>query len=109
MPWAMSYPRGVVPTLERVHPTPVYEMIMFLAIFFILWRLRRLDKPPWWIFGLYLVLAGIERFAIEFIRTNQAVWLGLTEAQLVSVAMVIAGLVVVFALEARRRRAAAQI
>jgi phosphatidylglycerol:prolipoprotein diacylglycerol transferase len=104
----MSYPKGIVPTLERVHPTPVYEMIMFLAIFFVLWRLRRLDKPPWWIFGLYLVLAGIERFAIEFVRTNEAVWLGLTEAQLVSVAMMITGVIVIYALEARRRAGAAR-
>jgi phosphatidylglycerol:prolipoprotein diacylglycerol transferase len=98
----MSYPRGIVPTLERVHPTPVYEMIMFLAIFFILWRLRRLDKRPWWLFGVYLVLAGVERFAIEFVRTNEAAWLGLTEAQLVSVAMVAAGLALVVALQPRR-------
>jgi phosphatidylglycerol:prolipoprotein diacylglycerol transferase len=104
----MSYPKGIVPTLERVHPTPVYEMIMFLAIFFVLWRLRRLDKPPWWIFGLYLILAGVERFSIEFIRTNEAVWLGLTEAQWVSVAMVVAGGIVVYALEARRRAGAAR-
>jgi phosphatidylglycerol:prolipoprotein diacylglycerol transferase len=98
----MSYPRGIVPTLERVHPTPVYEMIMFLAIFFILWRLRRLDKRPWWLFGVYLVLAGVERFAIEFVRTNEAAWLGLTEAQLVSVAMVAAGLALAVGLQARR-------
>lgn len=104
----MSYPKGIVPTLERVHPTPVYEIIMFLAIFFILWRLRRVDKPPWWIFALYLVLSGIERFAIEFIRTNDAVWLGLTEAQLVSVAMIVGGVIAIFALEARRRAGAAR-
>jgi len=105
----MSYPRGIVPTLERVHPTPVYEMIMFLVVFLILWRLRRLDRPPWWLFGLYLALAGIERFAIEFVRTNEALWLGLTEAQLVSVAMVVAGAIVVWASEARRRAGAARI
>jgi phosphatidylglycerol:prolipoprotein diacylglycerol transferase len=105
----MSYPRGIVPTLERVHPTPVYEMIMFLAIFFVLWRLRRLERPPWWLFGLYLALAGIERFAIEFVRTNEAVWLGLTEAQIVSVGMVLAGGIVVWALGARRRAGATRI
>ena len=87
----MSYPRGIVPTEPgvRVHPTPVYEMILYLAIFFLLWRLRRLGKPPWWLFGVFLVLTGVERFFIEFIRTNEALWLGLTEAQLMSVALAV--------------------
>jgi phosphatidylglycerol:prolipoprotein diacylglycerol transferase len=103
----MSYPRGVIPTDPgvRVHPTPVYEMIIFLAIFFALWRLRRLDKPPWWLFAVYLMLAGVERFFIEFIRTNQALWSGLTEAQLVSVVMVAVGAVVIVLLEARLKGA----
>jgi phosphatidylglycerol:prolipoprotein diacylglycerol transferase len=105
LPWAMSYPRGVVPTLERVHPTPIYEMILFLAIFFVLLRLARLDRPPWWLFALYLVLAGVERFSIEFIRRNPAALWGLTEAQLVSVAMVLAGGAAMLALELRRRAA----
>ncbi len=95
LPWAMSYPHGVVPTLERVHPTPVYEMLAFLAIFFVLWRLRRLDYKPWWLFGVYLFFAGVERFAIEFLRTNPPLILGLTEVQLVSVAMAAAGLALV--------------
>jgi len=105
LPWAMAYPRGIVPTTERVHPTPIYEMLIFLAIFFLLWRLRKLDKPPWWFFALYLVLAGVERFGIEYIRTNEAVAAGLTEAQLVSVALVVAGGLWLALLEARRRRA----
>jgi phosphatidylglycerol:prolipoprotein diacylglycerol transferase len=100
----MSYPRGIVPTLERVHPAPVYEIVMYLAIFFVLWRLRRLEKPPWWLFGVFLILAAVERFAVEFVRTNEALWLGLTEAQLVSVvAAVFGGALVIFS-EARRRR-----
>ncbi len=99
----MSYPRGIVPTLERVHPTPVYEMVMYLAIFFVLWRLRRLGMPPWWLFGVFLILAAVERFAVEFVRTNEALWLGLTEAQLVSVvAAIFGGALMAFS---KRRRA----
>jgi len=100
----MSYPRGIVPTLERVHPAPVYEMIMYLAIFFVLWRLRRLEKPPWWLFGVFLILASVERFSVEFVRTNEPLWLGLTEAQLVSVGAALLGAVLVIFSEARRRR-----
>lgn len=100
----MSYPRGIVPTLERVHPAPVYEMIMYLAIFFVLWRLRRLEKPPWWLFGVFLILAAVERFSVEFVRTNEPLWLGLTEAQLVSVGAALLGAALVISSEARRRR-----
>jgi phosphatidylglycerol:prolipoprotein diacylglycerol transferase len=100
----MSYPKGIVPTLERVHPTPVYEMIMYLAIFFVLWRLRRLGKPPWWLFGVFLILASIERFSVEFVRTNEPLWLGLTEAQLVSVALAVVGAVLIIYTESRRRK-----
>jgi len=105
LPWAMSYPRGIVPTWERVHPTPVYEMLLFGAIFAVLWRLRKLDQPPWWLFGVYLALAGIERFGIEFLRANPRVFLGLTEAQLVSVGAVIVGVALVAAVEKRRANA----
>ena len=100
----MSYPRGIVPTLERVHPTPVYEMIMYLAIFFVLWRLRRLGKPPWWLFGVFLILAAVERFSVEFVRVNEPLWLGLTEAQLVSVALALGGAALMIYSEARREK-----
>jgi phosphatidylglycerol:prolipoprotein diacylglycerol transferase len=102
----MSYPRGVIPTEpgEHVHPTPVYEMLAFLAIFFVLWRLRGVDRPPWWLFGVYMILAGTERFLIEFIRLNAPLWLGLTEAQLVSIGVVAAGAGTVLLLEKRRKR-----
>ncbi len=103
----MSYPRGIVPTLQRVHPAPVYEMIIYLAIFFVLWRLRRLARPPWWLFGLFLIMAGAERFSVEFVRTNEALWLGLTEAQLVSVAAALVGAALMIYAGARRKKGAA--
>jgi phosphatidylglycerol:prolipoprotein diacylglycerol transferase len=89
-PWAMAYPDGTVPTEEEVHPTPVYEMLAMGGVAYLLWRLRnRLTGGR--LFALYLVLAGLERFLVEFIRRNQDVALGLTEAQLISVAMIVAG------------------
>ena len=91
LPWAMSYPNGLVPTMERVHPTPIYEMLAFFAIFLILWRIRRLEKPPGFLFSLYLILAGLERLLVEFIRLNERVLLGLTEAQLISIVMILGG------------------
>jgi phosphatidylglycerol---prolipoprotein diacylglyceryl transferase len=81
LPWAMSYPHGVVPTDERVHPTPVYETLASLAIFAVLWRLRTRVAPVR-LFALYLALSGLERFLVEFVRRNEHVWLGLTQPQL---------------------------
>lgn len=90
LPWAMAYPDGTVPTTDLVHPTPVYETLAMGLVTVVLWNLR--DRlAPGVVFGLYLVLAGVERFLIEFIRRNDAVLAGLTIAQLISVAMVVAG------------------
>ena len=89
-PWAMSYPDGTVPTTEEVHPTPVYETLAMAGVAYVLWRLRdRLTGGL--LFALYLVLAGAERLLVEFIRRNEDVALGLTQAQLISVGMILAG------------------
>lgn len=94
VPWAMAYPNGVVPTDERVHPTPVYEALWMGLVALLLWRLR--DRlPPLVLFGLYLVLAGTERFVIELWRQNPTGALGLTTAQAISGLVVIGGAVIV--------------
>jgi len=91
LPWGMAYPEGTVSTLAEVHPTPVYETLTMGLIALALWGLR--DKlRPGGLFALYLVLAGMERLLIEFVRRNEDVALGLTQAQLISVAMVLGGL-----------------
>jgi phosphatidylglycerol:prolipoprotein diacylglycerol transferase len=89
-PWAMSYPEGTVPTTDDVHPTPIYEALTMGLVALGLWRLRdRLTGGR--LFALYLVLAGAERFLVEFLRLNDDVAIGLTQAQLISVAMIVAG------------------
>ncbi len=89
-PWAMSYPDGTVPTTDEVHPTPVYETLAMAGVAYVLWRLRdRLTGGL--LFALYLVLAGTERLLVEFIRRNEDVALGLTQAQLISIGMILAG------------------
>jgi phosphatidylglycerol---prolipoprotein diacylglyceryl transferase len=89
-PWAMSYPHGTKPIDQTVHPTPVYETIAMGLIALLLWRLRdRLTNGL--LFALYLLLAGTERFLVEFIRRNEHIALGLTWAQLLSLAMMVAG------------------
>jgi phosphatidylglycerol:prolipoprotein diacylglycerol transferase len=89
-PWAMAYPDGTVPTDVPVHPTPIYETLTMGLVAYALWRLRNSFRPGL-LFALYLVLAGTERFLVEFIRRNDEVLAGLTQAQLLSIAMVVAG------------------
>ena len=84
LPWGMSYPDGVVPTTERVHPTPIYESAAYFVIFLLLWRQRDRPHPPAGLFAQYLLLTGAVRFAVEFVRRNPAVGLGLTVAQWMS-------------------------
>ena len=89
-PWAMAYPDGTVPTDQEVHPTPVYETLAMALVALVLWRLRDRFRPGL-LFAIYLVAAGLERFLVEFVRRNEDVALGLTQAQLLSVAMIVAG------------------
>ena len=102
LPWAMAYPNGVVPTLEKVHPAPVYETLLHLGIAALLWGTRTQIQMPGMAFSLYLVLAGLARLSVEFIRLNPRVLWGLSEAQLISIACIIIGL----ALAAKLRRGA---
>jgi phosphatidylglycerol---prolipoprotein diacylglyceryl transferase len=88
----MGYSNGTVPTApgETVHPTPIYETLAMGLVAFFLWQLRDRLRPGL-LFATYLVIAGLERFLVEFIRRNNDVALGLTAAQLESLALVVIG------------------
>ena len=92
LPWGMSFPNGVVPTTERVHPTPLYELGAGLAIGLWLWIRGGKQRPTGWILGEYLVLSGMARFLVEFIRRNPKVLWGLSNAQLASAGSVVLGI-----------------
>ena len=91
LPWAMAYPDGTEPTDVEVHPTPIYETLAMGLVAFVLWRLRDRLRPGL-VFALWLVLSGLERLLVEFVRRNDTVAVGLTWPQLVSIVMVTAGL-----------------
>jgi len=97
LPWGMSFPNGIVPTTERVHPTPIYEFLAAIFIFWILWRLgARVMKtrgPNGIVFAAYLVITGIARFLVETIRINPRSFYGLSNAQAASVVSVVAGMI----------------
>lgn len=91
-PWGTSFPHGLVPVYVPVYPTPLYELAVALLIgWFLWWRLGK-AHPVGLITGQYLVLTGVARFLVEFIRRNPRVLWGLSNAQLASAGSVVAGL-----------------
>lgn len=78
--WGLHFPN--LPAGMQVHPTQLYEFIAELIIFMILWRMRLTIKVTGSLFFTYFILAGIERFLIEFIRVNPEYIFGLTGAQI---------------------------
>ena len=105
LPWGMSFPNGVVPTTERVHPTPVYEFLAWCAIGAFLWylggKLLRRPQDKGLVFCGYLILTGIARYLVEIIRINPRVFLGFTNAQIVSILSVITGIVLFLWIQSR--------
>ena len=75
-----------------VYPTSLYEFVLCMGIFALLWGLaRRNSLPQGMIFSLYLLCNGLERFSIETIRINQKVLGGLTDAQLIALTLFLLG------------------
>ncbi len=105
LPWGMSFPNGVVPTTERVHPTPLYEFLIWLAIASFLWHMgakaTRGPKARGEIFCNYLILTGVARFLVEFIRINPRSFFGLSNAQAASVLSILAGAVLLWRIKSR--------
>ena len=115
LPWGMSFPNGLVPTTGiwnpeshsgvcfryglpencTVHPTPVYEFFIWLAIAAILWQVGRKAVSgagkTGEVFGYYLILTGVARFLIEFIRINPRSFFGLSNAQTASLVSIVVG------------------
>ncbi len=119
LPWGMAFPDGLVPTTGpngtcalngwpqncAVHPTPIYEFIACVLIYWYIWRRgsRAIQHPlaPGVIIGEFLILFGIERFLVEFIRINPRILWGMSNAQLAALLTIVAG--VVLLIIARRR------
>ena len=83
-------PDGTVPTDQDVHPTPVYETLAMGLVAWLLWRWRDRFRPGI-LFALYLVLSGLERFLVEFVRRNDQTVAGLTTPQVESLVLIAVG------------------
>jgi phosphatidylglycerol:prolipoprotein diacylglycerol transferase len=108
LPWGMSFPRGIEPTLVRVHPTPLYELGAGLLIGAWLWWRGGKQRGTGAIVGEYLVLSGVARFLVEFVRRNPKVLWGLSNAQLASAGSVVVGIVLVILAATRTSAAPAE-
>ena len=108
LPWAMAFPNGTVPTDVPVHPTPIYETLISFTFFGILWSQRRkLEVNPGVLFGVSLILLGVERFIAEFWRITPRVLGWMTAAQLFSIGAFIVGIILIFWARSRPPVAAA--
>jgi phosphatidylglycerol---prolipoprotein diacylglyceryl transferase len=89
-----SYSKGIVPTKlgELVHPTPLYELGFAIVAFFILLSLRKKMKYSGQLFYIYIILTGIPRLLVEFIRLNPKIIFGLSQAQIISILMILTGI-----------------
>ncbi len=140
LPWGMSFPHGLVPTTQKVHPTPIYELIVAIFIFWWLWkqggkqtqsavisgaaakdvkvsqraaqrklgpdaRDKNIAPPRGSVFAQYLILTGVARFLVEFIRINPRSFFGMTNAQAASLGSIILGVALMWHL---RKQAAEQ-
>lgn len=103
VPWSMSFPKGIVPTTQHVHPTPIYDMFFLFVIFMILWHIRKKEMPTGLKFNLYLIFMGIERIITEFFRNTPKVFMGLTMAQLISIFLIIVGGILILRIKAKNR------
>ena len=98
LPWGMGFPNGIEPTPPgvRVHPTPLYELGMALVIGWYLWWRAGKRHGTGAIVGEYLILSGVARFIVEFIRRNPKIVGDLSNAQLASLGSVAVGIVLVW-------------
>jgi phosphatidylglycerol:prolipoprotein diacylglycerol transferase len=107
LPWGMSFPNGLVPTTERVHPTPIYEFLVAMLIGYMLWRIGSSAvgglRPTGEVFAYYLIFTGVARFLVEFIRINPRSFFGMSNAQAASLASILAGAILLLELVRRIR------
>ncbi len=101
-----QFPGGVVPDTTLCHPTPIYELIICSIFFAFMWKNRTKWTSDGKMFYTYLVLAGVERFAVEFLRLNPRLLFGLSEAQIIAVILIAIGAVGLNSLKRENKQSA---
>jgi len=107
LPWGVHMAKDALvpptPPTALVQPTPIYELLFSLLLFWLLWQLGKRARPVGWLTGLYLALAGAGRFLVEFVRINPKRYLHgtLSNAQVAAAGSVMVGLIVMGVAQAR--------
>jgi phosphatidylglycerol:prolipoprotein diacylglycerol transferase len=100
LPWGVHMAKDALvppnPPNALVQPTPVYELLFSVLVCWILWKLGERHKPIGWLTGMYLLLSGIGRFLVEFVRINPKIYFGhtMSNAQVAALGSVVAGIAV---------------
>ena len=101
LPWGVHMAKDALvpptPPNALVQPTPIYELLFSLVLFWLLWQLGKRQRPVGWQTGLYLALAGVGRFLVEFVRVNPKLYFHhtMSNAQVAAAGSVIVGLIVI--------------
>ena len=99
LPWGVHMsPNALVPPVPPnalVQPTPVYEFLFSAALAWLLWRLGATPRQLGWLTGLYLLLSGVGRFLVEFVRINPRLYWGMSNAQVAALGTVLVGAIIV--------------
>ena len=101
LPWGVHMAKNALvpptPPDALVQPTPIYELLFSLVVFWILWQLGKRARPVGWLTGVYLVLSGIGRFLVEFVRINPKIYFHhtMSNAQVAAAASILVGLVAI--------------
>jgi prolipoprotein diacylglyceryl transferase len=108
--WAFNYPNNVInagvsiPGCDGPHcfalgqpvfPTPLYETIIALLFFGILWLIRKKIRIHGYLFSIYFILNGIERLFIEQLRVNiryDFMGMKVTQAAAIAVGLIVVGI-----------------
>ena len=107
LPWGVHMrPDALVPTPDLVQPTPIYELLFSLLVLWVVWKLARRYEPVGWLTGVYLVLSGVGRFLVEFVRINPKIYFDKTfsNAQVAALATVVVGLLLMWWAAKRNRK-----
>ena len=108
LPWGVHMAKNAlvppVPADALVQPTPIYELLFSLAVFWLLWKLGERARPVGWLTGVYLALSGAGRFAVEFVRVNPKLYFHhtMSNAQVAAAASAIAGAMLIAAAQKMR-------
>ncbi len=112
--WSFTFPHNVInegqpipgcdgnfchELAQGVFPTSFYETVIGTILFVVLWSIRKKIAIPGILFSVYLILNGLERYFIEFVRVNihyTILGVYMSQAQAIAIVLILAGIAGIF-------------